>query len=64
MSKKKGITLVGLYEKLSKIIHEPADPTPWGIDAKEKDELRKSGKASAAKKKQRRTVQESRRRNR
>ena len=64
MEKKKGIRLVGMYEKLSEVFSGSRAAIPWGIDAKEKDELRKQGKASAAKKKQRRMVQESRKKNR
>ena len=64
MSKKKGITLVGLYEKLSEVFSGSKAAIPWGITAKEKDELRKQGKATAAKKKHRRMIQESRKKNR
>jgi hypothetical protein len=39
-------------------------PMKWGITAVEKDKLRKPGKASPGKKKQRKEVNASRRRNR
>ena len=64
MEKKKGIRLGGLHEKLFEVFSGSKAAIPWGITAREKDELRKPGKASTAKKKQRHMVQESRKKNR
>jgi len=60
MKKKQGINLLGLHEKLAELLNKPR--IPWGITAR--DELKKSSKAPAAKKKQRKMVQGSRRGNR
>lgn len=65
MKKKRGINLLGLHEKpagLAKTLVKPV--IPWGMTAKGKDELKKPRKALAAKKKQRKMVQGSRRGNR
>ena len=64
MKTKKGINLVGLYEKLIEFAGRPKKPIPWGLTWKGKDELQQPGKAPAAKKKHRKMVQESRRKNR
>jgi len=62
MKRKRGINLLGLYEKLTELLNKPR--IPWGMTAKGKDELKKPGKAPAAKKKHRKMVQKSRRGNR
>lgn len=64
MEKRRGINLVGLYEKLAELFSGPREPIPWGIKAKEKDELTKPGKAPTAEKKHRKMVERSRQKNR
>ena len=64
MEKRRGIILVGLYERLFELFSGPKEAIPWGIKAKEKDKLLKPGKAPAAKKRHRKMVEQSRRRNR
>jgi hypothetical protein len=60
----KDMNIIGLFDELVFLINEPRKAVPWGIRAKEKGELPKPGKASAAKKKHRKVVKESRRKNR
>lgn len=64
MEKRRGINLVGLYEKLVELAAGSRKPFSWGFTAKERDKLKKPGKALAAKKKHRKVVEASRRRNR
>ena len=60
----KGINLIGLFDTMVDLFNKPRTAVPWRIKAKKKDELLKPAKATAAKKKHRKAVQASRRRNR
>ena len=56
--------ILGLTEAISKILGAPRSPLKWGMEAVEKDKLRKPGIADPQKKAHRKMVEASRRRNR
>lgn len=58
------MNIIGLFDTMVALFKEPQKATPWRFVAREKDELLKPGKAPATKKKHRKMVQESRRKNR
>ena len=59
------VNIIGLFDAMADLFREPREAIPWGMTAKEKDELLlKPGKAPAAKKKHRKMVEQSRRKNR
>jgi hypothetical protein len=58
------LTIAGLFGAMAEVYEtSKAVPIPWGMAAVEKDQLRKPGKASPAKKKARKRVEASRRKN-
>jgi hypothetical protein len=64
MEKRRGLNLVGLYEKLVGLAGGPREPVSLEFTARDNSELRRLGKAPAKKKRHRKAVQASRGKNR